>query len=74
MHGHGDVLDAALAFTSLYDARHDADYNHLADFSRAATLSLVDLAQDAIAKLDRAKGSPELKSFFAHIVLRTGLR
>lgn len=74
MHGNGDILDAALAFTSLYDARHDADYNHLADFSRAATLSLVDLAQHAIAKLDNAKGSPELEAFFAHVVLRTSLK
>lgn len=73
MQTSSDLLDVALAFTSLYDARHDADYNHLADFSRAATLSLIDQARDAIDKLNNAQGTPQLEAFFAHIALRSSV-
>lgn len=69
-----DMLDVAIAFPSLYLARHEADYDHTAPFTRPTTLAHIDQAKDAIRKLDNAKGTPELESFLAYIALRTAMR
>jgi hypothetical protein len=48
------AVNVALAFTDLYDARHKADYDHLATFPKSVALQYVDAADQAIAELDRA--------------------
>jgi len=63
------LRDAALAFVPLQQARHDADYNHQAAFSRAGVLTLVDSARDAIKKLDLVTGTRDGQTFLALIML-----
>lgn len=69
-----DLIDVAIAFVDLNEARHRADYDNLADFTKVTTLSLVDQAKDALRKLDSLKGTPELESFLTHITLRSQAR
>jgi uncharacterized protein (UPF0332 family) len=45
------VKDIAIAFVDLQEARHRADYDHLADFSKASVLAYVDSAKDAVSKI-----------------------
>jgi hypothetical protein len=74
MRGSADLQDVAFAFLDLYANRHDADYDHFADFTRTMTLTLIDQAEDAIWKLDNTKGTPERESFLAHVLLLTKRR
>lgn len=73
MRASRDLHDLALSFTSLYDSRHDADYNHLADFLPSSTVASIDRARSGIASLDRAVGSPPAEVFFAHVALMSNL-
>jgi hypothetical protein len=73
MRASPDLVTAALAFIRLYQARHDADYNHLANFRRDLTLDLIDRARGGIASLDEAAGSPPVEVFFAHVALTSNL-
>lgn len=66
-------VDIAPAFLTLLESRHDADYDHLAEFSRPQVLGLVNLARDAIRKLRTAGGSPAHELFVVHLALRTKL-
>jgi hypothetical protein len=67
------IADVAAAFCDLQEARHQADYDHLASFSKAATLLYIQDAQQAISKLTTAIPS-EREAFFALVALRTSLR
>jgi hypothetical protein len=68
------LLDVAVAFPQLKERRHDADYNHLATFTRAEALSWVDAAKDAIQKLDSQCGTPDYVRFMALFLLKTAPR
>jgi predicted negative regulator of RcsB-dependent stress response len=68
-----DIADVAAAFCDLQEARHRADYDHLAAFSKAAALGYVQDAEQAIAKLDAAPEA-ERQAFFSLVALRTGIR
>ena len=73
MHTNGDLVKFALTFATLYDSRHDADYNHLADFHRDLALGVIAEARAAIGGLDRAIGSPQAEVFFAHVAVTSNL-
>ena len=68
------IGDVALAFVTLQEARFRADYDHLADFSKPETLTLIDQGMDAVRKLDRARRTQARESFFACIALKSSLR
>ena len=53
--------------------RHDADYNHLAPFSKAAVLGMVGMARDAIAKLESLP-IPVRQRFLSLVALSTSVR
>jgi uncharacterized protein (UPF0332 family) len=68
------LTDIATAFSDLMQARHDADYNHLAQFSRPEVLTLIDSANDAVQKLDSLQGGPDFQRFAALAAVYTRLR
>lgn len=68
-----DIAKVAAAFCDLQEARHRADYDHLAAFSKAAVLGHVQDAERAIAKLDAAPAA-QREVFFSLVALRTGIR
>lgn len=68
------LRDVALAFQTLQEARHGADYDHLADFTKAGALTLIDQSRDAVTKLAAAQGSTDLQRFLSLIALRPALR
>lgn len=61
------------AFCDLQEARHDADYDHLAPFDKATVLQHIRDAERAIATLARAS-EHDRQTFFALLALRTQLR
>jgi len=65
------LVDVALAFQTLQQARHEADYDHLADFTRPATLSLIDQSRDAIRKLRlvASVSPPMYQRFMTHLAM-----
>jgi hypothetical protein len=68
-----DIADVASALCDLQEARHRADYDHLAAFSKAAVLGYVQDAEQAITKLDAAPAQHR-EAFFSLVALRTGIR
>lgn len=50
------LVDVAGTFKDLQQARHEADYDHLASFSRPGVLTLIDGAKDAILEVEHAAG------------------
>ena len=65
------LLDVALAFQTLQQSRYEADYDHLADFTRPATLNLIDQVRDAIAKLKRMEESESYERLMAQIAMHS---
>lgn len=66
-----DLVDATGTFADLQQARHQADYDHLASFTKPGVLALIDLAKDAIRKLTNLQGSPDLALFVTLLTLET---
>lgn len=64
------LLDVAIAYQALYEARHEADYDHTASFTRPTTLTLVNSADDAIAKL-RALAGADVREMFLALIMTT---
>jgi len=50
-----DIEDVAASLVDLQEARHRADYDHLADFSKAVALAHLEDAEKAIQTLEKAK-------------------
>ena len=77
-----DLVVIANTFTDLQQARHDADYNHAADFTKEEVLGLIDLAINASSKLIALstphpvtkKCDPNFEVFAAHVTMRAQLR
>jgi hypothetical protein len=67
------LRDVAIAFQQLQQARYDADYNHIADFTRPETLSLIDTAEDAISKLIAARRTDDYERLVAFLALKSKL-
>lgn len=70
------VVDIALACLELGERREEAQYDHLTQFTRAVTLSNIDLARDAVEKVERlrAEQSPALEALLALTALAVAIR
>lgn len=64
-----EFVDVADSFCDLQEARHQADYDHLASFSKATANSLVAEARFAIAAIESASAD-EREAFFALLAIR----
>lgn len=64
-----NLVDCANEFVELQDARHRADYDPEARYSRAEALDWVARAEVAIAKL-KASSNKDRKAFAVHILMR----
>lgn len=67
---HTPIEDLAASFCDLQEARHRADYDHLARFSKAETVSHIDEAENAIKALAEADEAAR-DSLFALLALGT---
>lgn len=65
MRANQSLVDVAIAFVSLQQARFEADYDHAAEFTKPTTLSFVDQARDAMRKLSVIAGSADYGRFMA---------
>ena len=76
VHDNPDLWNVADAVVVLQEQRHLADYDHLADFTKAGVLSLVDQARTSIETLDALQAAAEvdLRRFLALIALNTSPR
>jgi hypothetical protein len=65
------IRDVALAFQTLQQSRHEADYDHMADFTRPTTLSLIDQSRDASRKLQSllSRAPRAYEQFMAHLAM-----
>lgn len=68
------LVDVAEALLSLQEARHLADYDHLANFTKAGVLQAVDAARDAAVKLGALAGAADLQRFLSLLALRQSLK
>ena len=68
------LVDVAEALLSLQEARHNADYDHLADFTKASVLQSVDVASDALDKLAALKGTGDAQRFISMLAMRQSLK
>lgn len=67
------IEDVAAVLCDLQEARHRADYDHLASFSKAAVLGYIQDADEAIQKLSAADQTHR-ETLFALVALRTAIR
>ena len=65
-----DALQVEDAFPSLQEARHEADYDHRADFSRPRTLNHVEDARAAVEAVGRDPADAGLAAFRTLVVIR----
>lgn len=65
------LVDVAGTFKELQQARHEADYDHTATFTKPGALTLIDSAKDAIRKLDNLEGSNDMSLFLTLLTLQT---
>lgn len=72
--GNATLVDVADALLSLQEARHRADYDHLADFTKVDVLQSVDTARDAVTKVSQLAGSVDLQRFVSLLALRPALK
>lgn len=64
------LLDVALTFPQLRLARMEADYDHLANFTKATTLARIRMASTAITNLDAAEGGAAHQAFVALLAMK----
>lgn len=68
--GNTNLLDVALTFIQLRQARMEADYDHLANFSKTTTITRIDQAKTAMRALDEAAGGSEHVLFLALLAMK----
>jgi hypothetical protein len=73
LHDNADIVRLATLFSVLREARHDADYNHLATIGLAATLAHHRQAEEALDLVTRLSGTADGVALFALIALHTSL-
>lgn len=61
-------------FNALQEQRELADYDHAADFTRQATLNLLDRARAALTTIAAFTPDREFADFCGLVALRTSLR
>jgi uncharacterized protein (UPF0332 family) len=69
-----DLSDVASAFAMLHEQREAADYDHDADFARAAALAAVRQADRAINTLRAGSGTDDFRALFGLVALQTSIR
>lgn len=74
LRANNDLTSVATTFRDLQEQREEADYNHLADFTRPGTLALVARSRRAMALVDRGRNTDDFQAFFGIIALRTSTR
>lgn len=62
------IADVAASFCDLQEARHRADYDHLADFSKAVAIAHLEDAEKAIQTLEKAKKG-DRQAFFSLLAI-----
>lgn len=67
------LVGVADVFCDLQEARHSADYDHLAPFPKAAALGYIQDAERAMQTLD-AQSDRDRQAFFSLVSLQTKLR
>lgn len=72
-HIDSDTLRIADGFLELNDKREQADYDHDAVFSRADTLSQIELAKTVVARVEATQTDPA-KRFFGLIGMRAKIQ
>lgn len=65
-----EVVAVADAFDYLQERRHDADYNHLASFTRARVKDAIRRAEEAFAAWDAIRGNPDADLFLIALLVR----
>jgi len=70
---NADLFAIANSFVDLQEQREDADYDHLADFTKPDVLALVARAKSAIEFIDQDVDANDLRAFFGLIALRTSI-
>jgi hypothetical protein len=68
-----DVRHLAGIFVRLQQARHDADYDHLARFRKATTLTHIEQATRGLDLLDALTGTADGERLFALVALHADL-
>lgn len=68
-----DVKRFSSILLTLQQARHEADYDHLADFGKVTTLSHAQQAAVALDLLDGLVRTPDGQRFLALVALNTNL-
>lgn len=68
-----DLVTVAKAFVALQQARHEADYDVTRTFTRAETLALVDLADQAMAAWNRIRRSVAADAFLSALIAFGGM-
>jgi hypothetical protein len=69
-----DITRFAATFVRLQEARHEADYDHLADVHKATTLSYHQQAVASLDLLETFKGTHDGQLFLSLIALNVKLR
>lgn len=67
---NSDLLDVALTLPQLRQARMEADYDHLANFTKATALTRISQARTAMRSLDNTAGSPAYVAFLALLAMK----
>ena len=71
---NGALVSLAAHILRLQAARHDADYDHLAEIGPALAADHHDRARTALRLLDELAGSPDLAELYALVALHSTLR
>jgi hypothetical protein len=69
-----DLVDLARVFLELQQARHDADYDHLAEVLEVATMAHHRQAVQALGIVERVRQTSDGQEFLALVALHTALR
>jgi hypothetical protein len=69
-----DLVALARLFIDLQQARHDADYNHLAPVRKATTLGHIADPERALDLANRLAATPNYESFLSLLALKSSLK
>lgn len=73
LRGNEDLSAVASTFIELQQQREDADYNHLADFTRGGVLGMVGRARRAVDLVDEIEATDDCQAFLGLVGLRASV-
>jgi hypothetical protein len=65
-----DITFVARAFVDLQDARHEADYDTLASFSKPDVMSKIHEVEQSFVKMSLIRGDPNFNVFLSALLLQ----